>query len=131
MILLFCFNEGRVLLTDQDGMYNDFLLEACRVTDGNVFVALGPVTTSPAVLANEAIVTGLAYSGGQQGLLSIHMQDRFLTWDKTPSEMQLNRMRDALTGEVGPLEVPDSVRAHAEGWDGRKTSGTVPYCTIL
>lgn len=26
------YNEGRVLLTDEDGMYNDFITEACRVT---------------------------------------------------------------------------------------------------
>lgn len=32
MILLCHYNEGRVLLTDEDGMYNDFILEACRVT---------------------------------------------------------------------------------------------------
>lgn len=44
-------------------------------------------------------------SGGQQGLLSVHMQGRFLTWDKTPSEVQLNRLREALNGEVEPLEV--------------------------
>lgn len=44
-------------------------------------------------------------SGGQQGLLSIHMQGRFLTWDKTPSEVQLDRLREALNGEVEPLEV--------------------------
>lgn len=32
MIVLCHYNEGRVLLTDEDGMYNDFILEACRVT---------------------------------------------------------------------------------------------------
>lgn len=31
MILLCHYNEGRVLLTDEDGMYNDFITEACRV----------------------------------------------------------------------------------------------------
>lgn len=32
LILLCHYNEGRVLLTDEDGMYNDFIMEACRVT---------------------------------------------------------------------------------------------------
>lgn len=32
LILLCHYNEGRVLLTDEDGMYNDFITEACRVS---------------------------------------------------------------------------------------------------
>ncbi|CAN0011161.1 unnamed protein product, partial [Ectocarpus fasciculatus] len=116
LILLCHYNEGRVLLTDEDGMYNDFILEACRVTGGNVFVALAPVSTSAASLANETLVTALAYSGGQQGLLSIHMQKRFLTWNKAPSEAQVECLRAALDGTMEPLSVSVSSRGI---WRGR------------
>lgn len=127
MILLCHYNEGRVLLTDEDGMYNDFIMEACRVAGGNVFVALAPVSTAPTALANETLVTALAYTGGQQGLLSIHMQKRFLTWDKTPSDVQLDFLRGALEGDMEPLEVPESVLQHS---GGRSFSG-LSFCNIL
>ncbi|CAM9527215.1 unnamed protein product [Ectocarpus fasciculatus] len=127
LILLCHYNEGRVLLTDEDGMYNDFILEACRVTGGNVFVALAPVSTSAASLANETLVTALAYSGGQQGLLSIHMQKRFLTWNKAPSEAQVECLRAALDGAMEPLSVPESVLEHSEGRQG----GRISLCNIL
>ncbi|CAM9903879.1 unnamed protein product [Scytosiphon promiscuus] len=127
LILLCHYNEGRVLLTDEDGMYNDFIMEACRVTGGNVFVALAPVATPATALANETLVTALAYSGGQRGLLSIHMQKRFLTWRKAPSEGQVECLRAALNGGMEPLSVPESVLEHSEG---SKTIG-VSFCNIL
>lgn len=33
------------------------------------------------------------------------MQKRFLTWDKTPSDVQLDFLRGALEGDMEPLEV--------------------------
>ncbi|CAM9407755.1 unnamed protein product [Discosporangium mesarthrocarpum] len=127
MIVLCHYNEGRVLLTDQDGMYNDFILEACRVTGGNVFVALAPVTTSATVLANERLVTALAYTGGQQGLLSIHLQQRFLTWGKTPNETQLQIMLKAMRGEIAALEVPASVLEYS----GQRRWTSTSFCNLL
>ncbi|CAM9196191.1 unnamed protein product [Choristocarpus tenellus] len=127
MIVLCHYNEGRVLLTDQDGMYNDFILEACRVTGGNVFVALSPVSTSITALANERLVTALAYSGGQQGLLSIHIQRRFLTWVKTPSETQLQLLSMAMRGEASALVVPASVLEYS----GQRRWTTLSFCSVL
>lgn len=51
MIVLCHHNEGRVLLTDEDGMYNDFILEACR--------AAGDISDQPLELVRFLDSTGV------------------------------------------------------------------------
>eukprot|EP00638_Chattonella_subsalsa_P010376 CAMPEP_0117746696 /NCGR_PEP_ID=MMETSP0947-20121206/8093_1 /TAXON_ID=44440 /ORGANISM="Chattonella subsalsa, Strain CCMP2191" /LENGTH=135 /DNA_ID=CAMNT_0005564055 /DNA_START=157 /DNA_END=561 /DNA_ORIENTATION=- len=79
MIVLCHFNEGRVLLTDKDGLYNDFIKEAVNISSGNVFIALSGVQTEGA-LANSETVQALVNHGNQESMEAIHSHGRFLTW---------------------------------------------------
>ncbi|CAM9155585.1 unnamed protein product [Chrysoparadoxa australica] len=113
LIILVHYNEGRVLLTGKEGYYNDFMLEAATLTGGNLLVALSNVPTGPDLLARSDVLQSLAYSAGQQGLVSLNIQNRFLTWEKKPSEVQLNHIEATLQGGVELLCLPDSITAFA------------------
>ncbi|KAG5176258.1 hypothetical protein JKP88DRAFT_203024 [Tribonema minus] len=124
LALLVHFSEGRVLLTDKDGLYNDFLLEAVKLAGGNLLIAVSGVETAPGTLAHEGVVQALAYSGGQRAVLSIHQQKRFLTWAKEPAPVHLDHIAAALAGNVRLLAVPDSVNMYSSALRRR-------FCQIL
>lgn len=60
MIVLCHFAEGRVLLTDQDGLYNSFLVAAASAVQGNVFVVVtGTASLLLQVLPSRTLTTAL------------------------------------------------------------------------
>lgn len=96
--------------TRSPNISSDGLVDPCVRT-----TIIGVLLIIPATLPffrNGACTT--IFSGGQQGLLSIHMQKRFLTWNKAPSEAQVECLRAALDGSMEPLSVSVSSR----GWRG-------------
>ena len=52
-----------------------FCGDVCTSAGGNVFVALAPVSTSETALANETLVTALAYRSGPTPLVSSRRKD--------------------------------------------------------
>mgnify|MGYP001254023098 CR=1 FL=1 len=113
VLVHFC--EGRVLLTDQDGLYNDFMRDAVTKCNGQVVVVLTNVEGTPAdALANPAIVSALAdeATGAQSSVQELHAQHRLLTWQRQPSEKQLQHLKDLVTGRAAPLELPQSLLDH-------------------
>lgn len=109
------YNEGRALLLDRDGLYNDFIHEAFRVSRGNVFVVLSNANTeNETALASPRVVSALSDGGGQQSVMAFHGSRRFLTWLKTPTDYQLSHFRLALEGGVATLgAIPEGVRLHS------------------
>ncbi len=125
MVVLCHYAEGRVLLTDQDGLYNSFIDEAVRATSGNVFVVLTGVPTSAAVLADDEAVADLVEDGGQQSVSALKAAGRFITCDSLPSELQIAQLKQGLEGSLPPLETPPGVAERAaKARSGRRRGGS-------
>jgi len=124
VILLCHFCEGRTLLTDTDGLYNAFLLEALRVSDGQVFVGLSGLEKAAAgELAAEAVVDELVATG-QTSVEALDVSRRLMTWDTTPSQFQLAHL-DAWRS-LPSLEPPPGLAAAKHP---RRTKGLL--CPLL
>uniref|UniRef100_A0A7S2XXL6 Uncharacterized protein n=1 Tax=Fibrocapsa japonica TaxID=94617 RepID=A0A7S2XXL6_9STRA len=111
MIILCHYNEGRLLLTDQDGLYNNFIKEAVKATGGNVFLVVTGLSSSGGVLADKRVVSSLV-SNGQSSIQYIDSARRLLTWDGAPSRDQLEHLQLAVRGKVDPLETPETILRH-------------------
>jgi len=111
MIILCHYNEGRVLLTDKDGLYNDFLQEAIKMTSGNVFLALSGVHTDG--LANLETVNALTNSGEQQSIHEIYDCGRFLTWYEEPTAQHVSQILLAIKGEVPLISIPAGILSNS------------------
>ena len=109
MVVLCHYAEGRVLLTDQDGLYNSFLDEAVRATSGNVFVVLTGVPTSAHLLSDGGAVAELVEAGGQRSVSDLNSAGRFLTCDELPSALQIAQLKQGLEGQLPPLQTPPGV----------------------
>ena len=121
LVVLCHYNEGRLLLTDRDGLYNDLLCSAARASGGNVVVVLTGVKTEAGALASAGLLEGLVGEGAQASVGAIAAQGRLLTWERKPSSAQLEQLRRALAGELPPLSVPEGLLRH-----GTLTRGLMP-----
>ena len=113
MVVLCHYAEGRVLLTDQDGLYNSFIAEAVRATGGNFFLVLTGVPTPITDLADDGAVQDLVNYGGQQSVQDLIAAGRFMTCETTPSAVQIARLKEGLRGALPPLQTPRGVAAFA------------------
>jgi hypothetical protein len=67
--------QGRLLLTDADGLYNSFLAEACRVTLGNAVILVTSDDVDESEYMDRAIVQELLECG-QTSVEQLHNQKR-------------------------------------------------------
>uniref|UniRef100_A0A7S3JRP1 Uncharacterized protein n=1 Tax=Aureoumbra lagunensis TaxID=44058 RepID=A0A7S3JRP1_9STRA len=116
VILLCHYFDGRTLLTDNDGLYNTFLVEAVAATGGYVFVALTGVPADDR-LARLDLINQLTHDG-QTSISELHRQKRFFTWDSFPSKAQVNIIVSAAKDEKEqcPLQLPISIKEHAAAY---------------
>uniref|UniRef100_A0A7R9UAW8 Uncharacterized protein n=1 Tax=Pinguiococcus pyrenoidosus TaxID=172671 RepID=A0A7R9UAW8_9STRA len=113
LVILCHYNEGRVLITDRDGMYNDFLVVASKNAGGNVLLVVSGVDTSDGELANTSFVDSLVWEGAQNAVGEIHTQRRLLTWNGSPSSFHKEHILKAVQGQLEPLQLPHSVLEHS------------------
>jgi len=86
-------NEGRVLLTDRNGFYHDVLGSAWHQTRGNVLVVLTRAAPKAnGELYDAQLVRSLSTQGDQPTIGAISAQGRLLTWQASPSDVQLRQL---------------------------------------
>jgi len=113
LVVLIHYAEGRTLLTDADGLYNNFLYKACEISGGNIFIALAGIETEESDLSNDEAVQDLVGNGGQSSVVDINLSMRFMSWDEAPSEMQLYHLKKGIDFEIEPLVLPQGIRQYA------------------
>jgi hypothetical protein len=126
--------EGRVLLTDQDGLYNALIKRALEVTDGNLVLILtsaldgnGEAQLGDGNVADEAVIEELAEECGQASLRVVAACRRFWTINENLLEGHLQTLRLALDRALEPLIVPEGVAAQVPS--PRLTSRV--FCSVL
>mmetsp|Transcript_121809 Transcript_121809/g.279126 ORF Transcript_121809/g.279126 Transcript_121809/m.279126 type:complete len:201 (-) Transcript_121809:200-802(-) len=101
-------NEGRVLLTDRNGFYNDVLAQAWKHCGGHVLLILtkAPVDNE---LFDEKLIRNLADGGGQPTTGVLSDMGRVLTWDSEPSKEQQKHLASLVTSAA---DGEDPMAAH-------------------
>lgn len=128
-------NEGRVLLTDRNGFYNDVLGSAWRQTCGNVIVLLTKKATPAAdAIFDQSFLQALSTQGDQPTMGALGLLGRVLMWDSSPSEFQLRQLRQLLIKAYG-REKPvksDEAAGIPSNWltPPRQKSSSV-WCNVL
>lgn len=86
-------NEGRVLLTDRNGFYNDVLASAWQHSLGNVAVVLTRADAGPdGSLYDRPLLQSLSEEGGQPTVGVLGGLGRLLTWGTAPSPHQIAQL---------------------------------------
>ncbi|CEL95463.1 unnamed protein product [Vitrella brassicaformis CCMP3155] len=88
MVVIVHRNEGRLLLTDRNGLYNDVLQACWHATNANVVIIVTKVPTSPDTLNDSALVATLAHHADQPTIGALSAAGRLITYDQTPSQRQ-------------------------------------------
>lgn len=120
VVLLCHLCEGRTILTDADGLYNAFLVEAVKLAEGRVYVGLTGLAGTQD-LADRRVVDELVASG-QDSIQAFHTARRLMTWDVAPSPSQLDHLLSY--DQLPPLNLPPGVLANA-------TQRRSSFCPIL
>ena len=106
--------EGRTLLVDEDGYYNEVL-------DGRVAIGLAGVPTADDKLARDDVVAELVDSG-QSSIWRLVKEKRFFTWDTRPSALQIDRLIELIDPAAEPFEATDDMRHYSNLFDKRSAS---------
>lgn len=86
-------NEGRVMLTDRNGFYNDVLASAWQRSAGNVAVVLTRADAGPdGSLYDRPLLKSLSEEGGQPTVGVLGGLGRLLTWGTAPSPSQVAQL---------------------------------------
>lgn len=127
VILLCHLCEGRTILTDADGLYNAFLVEALKQSQGQVFLGLtGLSAAHESTLADERIVAELV-DKGQAAIKLIHASQRLMTWDNKPSRYQIAHLEKQLP----PFSAPSSVLAAVKDASKPRRKAFCPILSIM
>lgn len=127
VILLCHLCEGRTILTDADGLYNAFLVEALKQSQGQVFLGLtGLSCACESTLADERVVAELVEKG-QAAIKLIHASQRLMTWNDKPSRYQIAHLEKQLP----PLKAPSSVLAEVKDASKPRRKAFCPILSIM
>lgn len=103
--------EGRLLLTDRNGFYNDLLSSAYRVLEGRVLVIIVNIENDPpegALVSSE--VYELAKYGDQPTIGILAEMGKVICYKLRPSEFQANHILQVLMKSAFYREHPDYSR---------------------
>lgn len=103
--------EGRLLLTDRNGFYNDLLSSAYRLLEGRVLVVIMNIEQDPpegALVSSE--IYELAKYGDQPTIGVLAEMGKVVCFKSRPSDFQLNYISQAIMKSAFYREPPDFSR---------------------
>ena len=114
-VVLVARNEGRVLLTDRNGFYEEVLEAACRQARGRIAVVLTrcPVQDERS-LCDSHFINNLAEGGGQPKARALERARRLFTWDDGPNRVQNEALSDIL--QLAMSDQESSIEGLPESW---------------
>lgn len=101
--------EGRTLLLDNDGLYNSFLESTVTLYEGNVFLILSGIDSTPANAMYDVDAVSDLIEGGQVSVAALCDAGRFFTCNEFLNEVQLRQLERGLSGELPPFATPPGV----------------------
>ena len=101
--------EGRTLLLDTDGLYNSFLETTVTLYEGNVFLILCGIDSTPASTLCDMDAVSDLIEGGQVSVAALCDAGRFFTCSEFLNEAQLRQLKRGLRGELQPFTTPPGV----------------------
>ena len=100
--------EGRLLLTDRNGFYNDLLSSAYRFLEGRILVIIDNVEENPpdgALVSSE--IYELAKYGDQPTIGILAEMGKVVCYKTLPSEFQISHIVQVLMKSAFYREIPD------------------------
>ena len=100
--------EGRLLLTDRNGFYNDLLSSAYRILEGRVLVIIMNIENDPpegALVSSE--IYELAKYGDQPTIGILAEMGKVICYKERPSEFQMSHIAQTILKSAFFREPPD------------------------
>jgi hypothetical protein len=99
--------EGRLLLTDRNGYYNDLLAAAFRGLEGRVLIIITNVENDPDMNSlSSSEITELAKYGDQPTIGTLAEMGKVICYKSKPSAFQANHISSLLKKSAFYREIP-------------------------
>lgn len=111
LVVLHHRSEGRLLLTDRNGYYNDFLGNVYRFVEGRVLVLITNIDEDPpegALVSSE--IYELSKFGDQPTIGILGDLGKVVCFKEKPSEFQLSHIKDLILRAAFYREPPNYAR---------------------
>lgn len=135
LVIVVVRNEGRVLITDRNGLFHDVLGSAWQLTVGNAIVVVTktPPKGSPSDLFDSQLLRALSTQGDQPTVGALSACGRVLTWEGAPSAPQRRQLRSLLESAYFRALPTANVNGIPSQWLPKKPSkaNSSAWCSLL